>query len=187
MHEQDDIILIKEVIKGNTQMYSILVDRYQKQVFNFVINILKHREEAEETVQDTFMKAFKSLNGFRNEARFSSWLLSIAYNTSMTRLRKKSVVTVNMDATHRFSEREAPNNINRQIAATDANKVLSMAMTSLSEDEQAIVTLFYYNEQSIKEICDISGMTASNVKIVLHRSRKKMFQTLDKLGIKEWA
>ncbi|CAN0099023.1 unnamed protein product [Chrysoparadoxa australica] len=183
----EDVYLIKQILAGDSHGYAELLDRYQRRVYNFVLNIMRNREETEEVVQDTFVKAFGSLNSFRYESKFSTWILRIAYNNSLTRLRKKQLVMTDIDSANGSFDMSGINNISDQTDQQDIRELLSIALEALSEDEKAIVTLFYYNEQSIQEICDITGKKLSNVKIVLHRSRQKMLKKLNVIGIKEWA
>ena len=183
MHQPDDTYLIQQVLQGETHAFGVLVDRYQSKVFNFVLYTLRDREEAHEVVQATFVKVHRSLNTFRNESKFSTWLLKIAYFTCMTRLRKSKpdMVGIEKGVDHHA------NNVAEHTNQRDMKVILSQALTHLSEEEQGIVTLFYYNEQSIKEICEITKKTESNIKIILHRSRKKLLQALNKMGITEWV
>ena len=184
MHQTDDTYLIEQILAGNNRAFGDLVDKYQVRVFNFVLNILRNEEDAYEVVQDTFLKVHKSLNTFRNESKWSTWMLRIAYYACLTRLRKVKPNLVDID---NHSGHLNENNVNEQSELNDMRSVLTKAMDQLSDDEKGIVTLFYYNEQSVKEICEISGLTDSNVKIILHRSRKKLNQVLLKMGITEWA
>ncbi len=183
MPGQEDTYYIKQILDGDSHGYAELLDRYQTRVYNFVLYIMRHKEEAEEVVQDTFVNAFRSLKSFRQEAKFSTWILRIAYNNCLTRLRKKQLSLVEMDG--HAMQLPGMNNINEETDRQDMHELLSCAMNVLSEDEQVIVTLFYYNEQSIQEIGDITGKSASNIKIILHRSRQKMLKRLQSNGVKE--
>ena len=187
MPEQEDNMLIQETLKGNSHAYAELLDRYERRVYNFVYYILKHREETEETVQDTFVNAYRSLKSFRAEARFSTWLLRIAYNNAYTRLRKRKLTVVDVEENGVHQSIPGVNNIGEETDRQDVRTLLKLATQALSEDEQTLVTLYYYNEQTIKEICEITGKHVSNVKVMLHRSRQKMLQKLNEVGIKEWT
>ena len=132
-----------------------------------------------------FVKAYKALKTFRKEARFSSWLLKIIYNTSLTRLRKKRVHMVDINEVH--GEIAGVNSVSAYTDQKDMKKILDQALSKLSVEERLIVTLYYYNEQSIKEIAEICDKGSSNVKVILHRSRKKMLSTLNRLGVNEWT
>ena len=83
---------IERTLQGETQAFGTLVERYQDFVFTIVYRMVKVREEAEEVAQDSFVKAFESLSSFRGEAKFSSWLYSIAYRKPWIRfVRTKSI------------------------------------------------------------------------------------------------
>ncbi|MEQ8882003.1 MAG: RNA polymerase sigma factor [Cyclobacteriaceae bacterium] len=187
MPGQEENDLIEEILKGNSHAFAELVDKYEVQVFNFAMYILKNREEAEETTQDTFVNAYRSLKTFRHEAKFSTWLLRIAYNNSYTRLRKRKLTLVDVDAKGVHQSIPGANNIGEETDLQDVRTLLNLALEALTEDEKTLVTLYYYNEQSVKEICKITGKNLSNVKVVLHRSRQKMLKKLNEVGIKEWT
>ena len=184
MPEPDDSYLVEKVLSGNIKAYSGLVEKYQQQAYNFALYILRNKEDADEVVQDAFVKAYKALKTFRKEARFSSWLLKIIYNTSLTRLRKKRVHMVDINEVH--GEIAGVNSVSAYTDQKDMKKILDQALSKLSVEERLIVTLYYYNEQSIKEIAEICDKGSSNVKVILHRSRKKMLSTLNRLGVNEW-
>ena len=79
------------------------------------------------------------------------------------------------------------NSVSAYTDQKDMKKILDQALSKLSVEERLIVTLYYYNEQSIKEIAEICDKGSSNVKVILHRSRKKMLSTLNRLGVNEWT
>lgn len=185
MTNRADTDLIKDILGGDSRAFGELVDRYQSKVYNFVLYTLRHQDDADEVTQDTFVKAYRALNTFRNEAKFSTWLLRIAYYTCLTRLRKVRVNHVDI-AAHGF-DLDGGNNISQELNLADMKTILATAMGQLSQDEQMIVTLYYYNEQSVKEIVEITGQTESNIKVGLHRCRKKLLKILNQMGIKEWV
>lgn len=79
---------IHQIIGGNTSAFSILVNQYKDLVFTLSYKMLKNKEEAEEVSQDTFVKIFNSLNKFKGESKFSTWIYKITYNTCLDRLKK---------------------------------------------------------------------------------------------------
>lgn len=168
--------IINQVIAGNTGAYRLLVDAYKDLVFSLVIKILRNREEAEEVTQDTFLKAYHALPNFKNESRFSTWLFRIAYNTTISRTRKKVVVMSAID--DYIIENISVDNVQESLEQFDEAeklRILKFALDKLPEEEQLIINLFYFNKQSIDDICLITGLTDSNVKVKLHRIRKKMY------------
>src|SRR3982751_3580414 len=92
-----DIDLIEQTLAGNQSAYADLVKRHQRFVFTLSLRFAKNREDAEEIAQDAFIKAFRSLSSFKQEAKFTTWLYSIVYTTAMTKLRKKNLATTSID------------------------------------------------------------------------------------------
>lgn len=80
---------INLIIDGDTNAFAVLVNRYKDLVFTLALRMLKNREEAEEVSQDAFIKAYKSLNKFKGDSKFSTWIYKITYNTSLDRIKKK--------------------------------------------------------------------------------------------------
>ncbi len=184
IHSDDH--LIEKIRKGSWRNYAVLIDKYNTRVFNYVLFIVRNREDAEEITQDTFVKAFRSLEQFKGESKFSTWLLRIAHNTSLTVMRKSRPVKVELAE----SELKSLNGNEQVIAGLEQShlrSVLDEAMGKLKTAEKTVVTLFYLNECSVQEIAQITGLGASNVKVLLHRSRKKLLSILQKMGIEEWT
>ncbi|MEQ8470301.1 MAG: RNA polymerase sigma factor [Marinoscillum sp.] len=185
MHNREDTDLINDILGGDSRAFADLVDKYQRRVYNFVVYTLRNQEDADEVAQDTFVKAYKGLSTFRGDSKFSTWLLRIAYNTCMTRLRKVKPGMVDLVASG--IDLDGGNNILEQSDLEDMRSVLARAMAQLNQGDQALVTLYYYNEQSIKEICEITSESESKIKVDLHRCRKKLLKILNQMGIKEWV
>src|ERR1700743_3939858 len=98
MHtELTDTEIIKRILLGEQALFSLLVERYQQYVFTLVHRFTDNREDAEEISQDIFVKAYRSLADFRNEARFSTWLYTIVRTSCITFLRKKRLDTTSID------------------------------------------------------------------------------------------
>ncbi len=88
MTTNQDQIIIDKILKGDTNAFAVLVDSYKDLVFTLALRMIKNREEAEEVSQDTFIKVFKSLDKFKGESKFSTWIYRVAYNTCLDRLKK---------------------------------------------------------------------------------------------------
>ena len=109
-----DIDIISAVLNGNQQAYAQLVERYQGFVFTLVLRYVKSREDAEEVAQDVFVKAYRALADFKGQARFSTWLYTIATTTSITFLRKKKTDIQSLDDERVF---ETADNIDSGVSA----------------------------------------------------------------------
>ena len=178
-----DIELIKQVLAGDQGAYAELVKRHQRFVFTLALRFSKNREDAEEIAQDCFVKAYRSLNSFQQTAKFSTWMYTIVYTTSMTFLRKKRLDTQSIDSEDSHIQLE------NQVSSFNADQVeqkskyayLNMAISQLLPDDAAIITLFYKGEQSLEEIAKALGMESNTVKVKLHRARHRLKEKLEDL------
>lgn len=173
---------IERVLKGETQAYAILVEYYKDLVFTICKRITQNDEDAEECAQDTFLKAFKSLETFRQEAKFSTWLFRIAYNTAISKQRRQKHEHQSTDDRQvlnlSFDDTESGY---RSLGNAQRTHYLKLAIATLSGEEANLVSLFYYNELSIAEIHEVTGIEQSNIKVKLHRARKKLQESLQRL------
>ena len=177
-----DIELIQRTLKGDQQAYALLVKNYQRYVFTLALRFTKNREDAEEVAQDSFIKVYKALGSFKQESKFSTWLYTVVYTTAMTSLRKRNANTVTLDDEANFIQVENSN------LATDVNSAenrsrsfyLNQAISQLSADDAAVLTLFYHAEQSLEEIALIMGIETNGVKIKLFRARKRLKEQLER-------
>lgn len=177
-----DMDVISRVIRGDQQAYAELVHRYKDYVFTLALRFCKNREDAEEVSQDIFIKVYRSLADFKGTSRFSTWLYTITYNTSITFLRKKRLDVRSIDDENTFMQLE------NQESAFSANQMeqksrvnhVNQAIATLSADDAQIITLFYKMEQSLDEIGVILGLEPNTVKVRLHRARQRLKEKLER-------
>jgi RNA polymerase sigma-70 factor (ECF subfamily) len=177
----DDIQIINQVLQGDQQSFEELIKRYQNFVFTIALRYIRNREDAEEVAQDVFVKAYRSLADFRGNARFSTWLYTIAMNTTRTFLRKVKPPVDSLDHAM-ISE-----TVNTQATGNGADLteqrstrlLINQAIGLLSPDDAMIITLFYKAEQSIEETGLIMGLTPNAVKVKLHRARLRLKEKLE--------
>jgi RNA polymerase sigma-70 factor (ECF subfamily) len=175
MKQTDDLYHIEAVKKGNVQAFSFLVEKYQKMVYTLALKLMKKSEEAEEMAQDTFIKAFHKIDSYEGKSKFSTWLYSITYNACISELRKRKIEFKSLDDRQISDQDEQRmHDYYRENRKEDQEKYLALAMEKLPEDDQVLVTLYYYENQSMDEISVITGLTVSNIKIKIHRARKRM-------------
>ena len=173
----NDKFLVEQVLKGNVNSFSIIVERYKNRSFNLAVKICGNREDSEEIVQDSFLKAYRSLGGFRMESNFATWLYRIVYNTAISRIRNKDENTMPLEEIFErgatdYSENE-PDNERRKL-------LINFALGKLNETDRGLITFMYYDDLTIDEMAEITGMGASNIKVRLHRSRQKLLEILTK-------
>lgn len=122
------------------------------------------------------------MHTFRMESRFSTWLYSIVYNAAISRIRKKQPDTRTIE--HEDYDPALASGISDQVDALTAEErkhYIKEALNRLHEEDAAILVLFYMDDQSVEEITQVTGLTATNVKTKLHRGRKKLFEQLQHL------
>ncbi|MCW8802986.1 MAG: sigma-70 family RNA polymerase sigma factor [Ignavibacteriaceae bacterium] len=185
MRNLSDQEIIESVIKGNDSDYSIIVDRYKNKAFSMLKRMLKNEFDAEEVLQDCFLKAFNSLNTFKGEAKFSTWFYRIVYNTTLTKLSsKKRKTETEMSSVEEHFDLESEYRSD-EIEMKDVNQLIHDTISKLPERYSAIITMFYLNEMSIQEISEVMQITVSNVKVMLHRSRNTLRDLIIKSKLAE--
>ena len=179
MNRDTDQYYIDKTMQGDTQAFGVLVERYQDFIFTIVLRILKIKEEAEEVAQDAFIKAYESLSSFRGESKFSSWLYSIAYRKALDRLRKNKKYQAS-ELLEEVTEGnfEIIENALEYLQDRERKQIIQDCILQLPEEDAAIITFYYFEDQSVKEIAIITGLSEDNIKIKLYRSRKKLFTLL---------
>jgi RNA polymerase sigma-70 factor (ECF subfamily) len=175
MTTNNDIYYINLIIEGNSNAFSVLVDRYKDLVFSLALKMVKNREEAEEVAQDTFIKVYKSLSQFKGDSKFSTWIYKVTYNTCLDRLKKhkreQHVVPIDEFNTNQIKSLD-----NALDAMQDKERIQAIqdCIELLPSDDAFLLTLFYFEEQSLEEIANVVNLTTNNVKVKLFRSRKKL-------------
>jgi RNA polymerase sigma-70 factor (ECF subfamily) len=172
---------IDNVLQGDTNAFAFLVEKYKDMVFSLALKITKSKEEAEEVSQDSFIKAFKSLDKFKGDSKFSTWLYKITYNNCIDRVKKKAR-TYHTDTIDEVNENKikAIEDTLELIERGERAAVIKECMDDLPEDERTILWLFYFEELSLKEIKDVTSYSESNIKVKLHRARKRLLSIVKK-------
>lgn len=182
MNKTEDLYYIEAVRKGNVQAFSMLVEKYRKMVYTLALKLMKRPEDAEELAQDTFIKAYQKLDTYEGKSKFSTWLYSITYNACISELRKRRIDFKSLEE-QRLSDQDEMrmHDYYSENKKEDQEKYLNLALSKLPEDDQVLVTLYYYEYQSMDEISEITGLTVSNIKVKIHRARKKMYSLLHEM------
>jgi len=177
-----DIELIVQTLSGDQSAYADLVKRHQRFVFTLALRFAKNREDAEEIAQDCFVKAYRSLESFKQESKFSTWLYTIVYTTAMTALRKKRIDTTSIDDEETYIQIEnTPSGYDVNNAENKSRSFyVDQAISQLTPDDATIITLFYKGEQSLEEIAQTLGIEANSVKVKLFRARQRLKEKLER-------
>jgi len=179
--KQEDHFLEKAV-RGDRDGLEYLVEIYKDLAYTIAIKIVLNNEDAEEVVQDSFMKAFASLSSFRKASKFSTWLYRIVYNTAITRLNAKRMNTVDLDDQPEREEYIIDENREwKLLIQADKKKYIDLALDKLKKDDRLVITMYYIAEKNISEIGEIMDLKKSAVKMRLLRGRKQLETELNLL------
>ncbi len=187
MKEEIEEIIIGKIKTGDFSACRYIVDKYKSFVFNIALRIVRNREDAEEVAQDSFIKAFKAIDSFKYQSKFSTWLYRITFNHAISRTRQKKFFQeeINEEITElKYLSvcADGLENLNR----LDRRNILRKVMENLSTEENLLISLYYYEENSMAEVAQIVGLDENLVKVKIHRTRKKLHDLLfDLLGVKQ--
>lgn len=178
---------LQQVIDGNVSRFAWFVGRYKDLAYSVAYRILGNEQDSEEAVQDAFLLAYRSIGTFRGEARFSTWLCRIVVNESLGRVRKRKPER-RYDVLEAAEEQaEHIETGYKRLLAKDRTRMIDEALEKLEPEDRLVLTLYYLDEQSVGEVALITGIPGENIKMRLHRARKRMYGILSRLvntGIK---
>ncbi|MFV0267264.1 MAG: RNA polymerase sigma factor [Draconibacterium sp.] len=168
-----DDLYIKKVLKGDTEAFRYFVGQYKNMAFTISMSVVKDEFLATEVVQESFMKAFQNLKNFKGKSKFSTWFYRIVIHESLKNVRKKGEKYLDME-THFPNYPENEPSALALIKEDERRFYINETLNRLPASESLVLRLFYLNENSIAEICEMTGWTESKVKVTLHRARKNM-------------
>ena len=183
--------IVRRVLAGDKRAFGELVDRHKDKAMTLALRMLKHREEAEEALQDAFVRAYHALPRFEWKASFSTWLYRIVYNVCASSLGKRSQtvhVSLNDEDEQTLdvsSEDPAPDSAYefREIRAAVTEEI-----EGLPEIYAGILTLFFVNDQSYEQIVEVTRLPLATVKVRLFRGRVLLKDAVAKrLGVTNGA
>ena len=187
--KDDELSLVQEAKAGNYAAFEELVNRYQKKIYRLALNITHHREDAEDVLQEAFMKSFQHLQNFREGSRFYTWLGRIAVNESLMKLRKRrtSRLVQMQEATDEESQvvpREFVDwgpNPEELYERSELEEILQKAVDSLSPNFRTVFLLRDVEKLSTEETADVLEVSIGAVKTRLFRARLQLREELSKV------
>ncbi|MBN3035776.1 MAG: RNA polymerase sigma factor [Bacteroidales bacterium] len=181
MNYSGDEELVRQVCKGDHQSFAHLVERHGAMILNIAWRITGSQTEAEDVAQEVFIKAFMAIKKFKGTASFSSWLYRIAYNTSISHIRKMKSIFIIPEMVTPDRCLTIPASLCEPDEKSERDEAVKAALAGLGPEDRGLITMFYYGSLSIEKISDITGLSESNVKVRLFRVRKKLHDSLKSL------
>lgn len=176
--------VVEQVLAGDTPLYEVVMRRYNTRLYRVARAILKNDGEAEDVMQDAYVKAFQNLGQFEGRAKFSTWLTRIAVHEALARAHKAKRFE-DWDDMHENLQNEIGaipprSNPESETALAEMSKILEQAIEGLPEQYRTVVMMRDVEEMSTAETAECLSLTEDNVKIRLHRAhgmlRKELYQ-----------
>ena len=183
MPERDDAELVRNAIAGNDAAYEELVARYRTRVFGTASRFARDRHELDDLAQDIFVRVWKGLGSYREEAPFEHWFMRVAIRTCYDFLRKhrrRRESEVLVDETPPEHEASGDSDDVRIRKRREAWEIVQQLLECLNEKDRLVITLMDLEEKSVKETAKLTGWSESNVKVRAHRARHKMREIYEK-------
>jgi RNA polymerase sigma-70 factor, ECF subfamily len=187
---KSDAELVTSALGGSQDAFRELVTRFERPVYSLVLRMVQDPGVAEDLAQEVFVKAFRRLNTYDPQWKFSSWLFKIAHNTTIDHLRRGVPDTVPLEtgveddrgSLAAILADETVENPQAAAERRDLGRALERAISSLRPDYRVAVLMFYVHGASYQEICEATGLPLGTVKTNLHRARKELAQVMGGLG-----
>lgn len=176
--EHDDTQLVSASKNGDQDAFSLLVQRYQRRVFNLVFRMLQNYEEASEVTQEAFLAAWQGLPSFRGEARFSTWLYRITYNCALkqleTRKRDQALQTA-LQAEQTFESADPKNAL---LDMLDNQEMVQEQLSQLPPKYRIVLILRHLQDMTYEEMAEVLTMPVGTIKTHLFRARNLLKERL---------
>ena len=184
---EDEHLLVAAAKSGDVTAFEELVSRYERKIFRLTMNITRNREDAEDAMQDAFLKSYSHLKTFQGDSRFYTWLVRIAANEALMRLRKRRPGQFSLDEPIEGDEDLMPRELQdwgpgpeQRFAQTEMREILSNVIDELEPEYRTVFVLRDIEELSTEETADAVGISVPAVKSRLLRARLKLRQKLDR-------
>jgi RNA polymerase sigma-70 factor, ECF subfamily len=183
----DEAQLVSAAKAGGVAAFEELVNRYERKIFRLGLNITQNREDAEDVMQDAFLKSFQNLDQFQGNSRFYTWLVRIAVNEALMKLRKRRPNQVSLDEPLRENDDSVFREIEdwgpspeQRYAQTELNEILTQVIGELDPIFRIVFLLRDVEGISTEETAQIVGISVAAVKSRLLRARLRLRQNLNK-------
>lgn len=169
--------IVRRVLEGETPLFEIVMRRYNQRLYRAALAILGNEGEAEDVLQDAYVRAYQHLRQFAGRAQFSTWLTRIAVHEALARAKKRNravsldePITPGGDPLMSTFAATTPNP-EQQVSQAELGHVLETAILAIPEKYRAVLMLRDVENMSTAEVANTLGLTEENVKVRLHRAR----------------
>jgi len=177
--------LVKRALDGDQKAYQTIFEAYEQRIFHIIVKIVRNSEEAQDLVQETFIKAFGSLKSYNPDYRFTTWLYKIAANTSIDYIRKKKIQTMSLDQPIETKDGEVGMEVadmshhpEREYSEKEKRLSISEAIDSLPEKYKQVIIMRHQEDKSYEQIAELLKVPVGTVKARIFRARELLKKKL---------
>lgn len=176
MADTADEVLIAQAKAGDVESFSELVRRHERIVYNLAYRYMRETTAAEDMAQESFLKAFRLLEGFRGDSKFSTWMYRVTCSVCLTELSKrKRRNEVALQPHHRKQMAESP-----KVETSDLPELVRRCVDMLPDNYSTIITLYYLEGVSYDDIAEVMEIPLGTLKTWMHRARKQLKEIVKK-------
>ena len=170
---------IQKVLHGDVQAFRYFLTTYKDMAYTLAMSVVKDEFVAQEVVQDAFLKAFVNLQHFNKKSTFRTWFYRIVVNEALKRLKRlqKEKILYGQEQ----NDAAVDNSMLLKMQKEEQVKMINTALDKLDPRESLVLRLFYLEEQNIKTLSEVMGLSIANIKVLLFRARKSMLQVCNGL------
>jgi RNA polymerase sigma-70 factor (ECF subfamily) len=181
MAENDESVLVARACGGDMAAFRVIVDRYQRQIYNISYDFTGNHHDAEDILQEVLFKVYQSLNRFRGESRLSTWLHRVTINTCLDRARRGSLPVTSSEELlpDRLAAESPSGDPEKSAEAMRIQSHIEDALRTLTPLERSVFILRNYRELPIKDVAQVLGRSEGTVKNMLWRALKKLQKRLE--------
>jgi RNA polymerase sigma factor (sigma-70 family) len=175
-----DPVYIRKVLSGSADDFRYLIHKYKDLGFSVAVSVVKSELDAEEVVQEAFIKAFQNLKSLRDTSNFKTWFCRILINEAFKRLQKSKNESL-LPLRENIIDIEDITDTFRGLDAEEQRLLVSDSLKKIPPRESLSLQLFYLEGNNIEEISNITGWSEANVKVILHRARRHMLDVVNSM------
>ncbi len=179
--KESDLDLIQQTAQGNLEAWGIIMTRYKRQVFGIALSFLKNPHDAQDIVQDTFLKAYQKLDQYDLKRKFSPWLFAIAANLCKNKLKRDRFMQPLKNPGRLFNPQVS--NPEKEVAKERRQELIKRSLNRLDYKYRAPLILKYYTGLTYEEISQALKIPLGTVKTRLHRAKAKLRNELEQGGL----
>jgi RNA polymerase sigma-70 factor (ECF subfamily) len=182
--ELSDTQIIERTLGGEPEAFSLLVRRWERQIYGLTLRMLGRDDEAKDATQETFISAYRNLSKFRGGAKFSSWIYRIALNICNTKLRSRSKVTISLEEQREATGFELAadlDDLSSNIQQEQITQHVRRALQGLPPEMRQVIIMKEYDGLKFSEIAEILGIPLSTVKTRMYTGLTELRKRLEHL------